>query len=374
MNNNTDQRLLDHIYAAAWDPGALEEALRALADTCRSRSAGLFHLRNGALVWEQSWNMPDGFMADFATNTAARDPRVHFGLSQPPLTLMRDDEPTMRRAMCDAGVDGFARDYDLPYTLSCTLDRSTPTDAVALYVSRSNEEGRPDAPQVDAFARYAPHFARTMALRQRVRADLAINTAARIDAGAQAPGLLGLDHQNRVRWMDGEAERFLNASEGVCLHTARLHFASHTDSHCFGRLVRDIERGAIAQDLRMGIAQRQPPGWLWLRPMRNPLPQYAARVPVLVVLRRHECDTTPEPSGLPIMPTPRQLQVLSLLAEGLMSKQIGARLGIAENTVRNHIQQLLRTLQVPTRTACVARARACGLLDRNLSTVGPDTW
>jgi DNA-binding CsgD family transcriptional regulator len=54
---------------------------------------------------------------------------------------------------------------------------------------------------------------------------------------------------------------------------------------------------------------------------------------------------------------------LRLLAQGLPSKLIGARLGIAENTVRNHIQQLLRMLRATNRSACVMRARDCGWLD-----------
>jgi DNA-binding NarL/FixJ family response regulator len=63
------------------------------------------------------------------------------------------------------------------------------------------------------------------------------------------------------------------------------------------------------------------------------------------------------------VPTQRQGEVLSLLALGLMSKQISVRLGIAENTVRNHVHGLLQMFEVSTRTACVARARAFGLVD-----------
>ena len=40
--------------------------------------------------------------------------------------------------------------------------------------------------------------------------------------------------------------------------------------------------------------------------------------------------------------TPRQLEVLRLLAEGLETPQIASRLGVAEETARNHIRALLR--------------------------------
>jgi DNA-binding NarL/FixJ family response regulator len=56
---------------------------------------------------------------------------------------------------------------------------------------------------------------------------------------------------------------------------------------------------------------------------------------------------------------------MARLAQGLMSTQIGSHPGIAGNTVRNHIQQLLRLFDVRTRTACVASARLHDLVDRS---------
>jgi PAS domain S-box-containing protein len=60
--------------------------------------------------------------------------------------------------------------------------------------------------------------------------------------------------------------------------------------------------------------------------------------------------------------TPRQREVLTLLAEGASTPQIAATLGLAEETVRNHIRQLLRRLGVHSRLAAVAHARRYGLI------------
>ena len=60
--------------------------------------------------------------------------------------------------------------------------------------------------------------------------------------------------------------------------------------------------------------------------------------------------------------TPRQREVLALLAEGASTTQIATTLGLADETVRNHIRQLLRRLGVHTRLAAVAHARREGLL------------
>jgi len=54
--------------------------------------------------------------------------------------------------------------------------------------------------------------------------------------------------------------------------------------------------------------------------------------------------------------TPRQNQVLQLLAQGLTTTDIAERLGIAEETTRNHIRLLLVELRVRTRLEAVVLA------------------
>lgn len=61
-------------------------------------------------------------------------------------------------------------------------------------------------------------------------------------------------------------------------------------------------------------------------------------------------------------PTPREDQVLRLLAAGLTTPDIAAELAIAEKTARAHVEHLRQKLAVPTRAALVARAFALGLL------------
>ena len=54
--------------------------------------------------------------------------------------------------------------------------------------------------------------------------------------------------------------------------------------------------------------------------------------------------------------TSRQRQVLDLVAAGYTNGQIARRLGIAEGTVRKHLENIHRRLRVPSRTAAVTRA------------------
>lgn len=61
--------------------------------------------------------------------------------------------------------------------------------------------------------------------------------------------------------------------------------------------------------------------------------------------------------------TPRQCEVLDLLCQGLPNKMIGRRLNLSENTIRGHVQALLATLQVSSRSEAAFMARQLGLVN-----------
>jgi DNA-binding NarL/FixJ family response regulator len=60
--------------------------------------------------------------------------------------------------------------------------------------------------------------------------------------------------------------------------------------------------------------------------------------------------------------TPREVEVLALLAEGLGNKEIAARLGISDHTVKTHVAAVFAKLDVSTRAEAVASAARLGLL------------
>ena len=82
----------------------------------------------------------------------------------------------------------------------------------------------------------------------------------------------------------------------------------------------------------------------------------ASRVPELAA-------ALPGDRAEPRMPlTARELQVLVLIADGLTNREIAQQLGMVEQSVKNHISNLLRKLRAPNRTAAVTAARQNGLL------------
>jgi DNA-binding NarL/FixJ family response regulator len=60
--------------------------------------------------------------------------------------------------------------------------------------------------------------------------------------------------------------------------------------------------------------------------------------------------------------TPRELQILELLAQGSTNKQIGSALDISDNTVRHHVNNIMDKLRVSDRTEAVATAMRSGVL------------
>lgn len=61
--------------------------------------------------------------------------------------------------------------------------------------------------------------------------------------------------------------------------------------------------------------------------------------------------------------TAREFEVVQLLALSLTNQEIGARLFVSEHTVKKHVSNILRKLQLPNRTAVVLHAREHGWTD-----------
>jgi PAS domain S-box-containing protein len=83
-------------------------------------------------------------------------------------------------------------------------------------------------------------------------------------------------------------------------------------------------------------------------------------------------DSAGAPKGAPSFDrlTPRQHEVLRLLGEGLETNDIAKRLGIADETARNHIRALLRATGAHSRLEAVVMGMRMGILDPHLTQPG----
>jgi DNA-binding NarL/FixJ family response regulator len=62
------------------------------------------------------------------------------------------------------------------------------------------------------------------------------------------------------------------------------------------------------------------------------------------------------------VPTAREIEVLHLISEGLVNREIGQRLFLSEETVKSHVRHLLAKLQARSRAHAVAVGFRRGLI------------
>ena len=79
------------------------------------------------------------------------------------------------------------------------------------------------------------------------------------------------------------------------------------------------------------------------------------RLPIDVATRLAQRMVAPELS-------PREREVLELIVKGRSNKEIGADLGVAENTVKNHVKVVLEKLNVQDRVQATTRAIQRGIV------------
>ena len=170
-----------------------------------------------------------------------------------------------------------------------------------------------------------------------------------------------VDREGRVRWQnrgavelfgDRVGEPFLHAVAQEDAHLARAQFAkkmigeARATDYVVTMLARDGRRvrcRVSAATLRQG---GEVLGMLALAYPAEPLRE--------------------SPAGRPPELTARQHEVLGLLAEGLGTGEIAERLGVAEETARNHIRALLRQLDAHSRLEAVVSGYRLGLIRPHL--------
>lgn len=123
-----------------------------------------------------------------------------------------------------------------------------------------------------------------------------------------------------------------------------------------GYVLKDADRGMLLRAIR-AVAQGEV--LLGAPIAQRVLEQFAQTVPAPGV---------PSP-GQPSTPslfdelTPREMEVLRLIAQGLRNREIAERLVISEKTVGNHISNIFDKLQVNDRSQAIVRALRSGLVE-----------
>ena len=152
---------------------------------------------------------------------------------------------------------------------------------------------------------------------------------------------LGWDAADSLELLAGPADPDPPA---VVLMADQAHAAEAWDAGARGVLPRDADSSTIMSAL-VAVAH----GLAVAGPDSTPLPPKA------------DGDAPPPPRrGIGV--TPRELEVLNLMAEGLPNKTIALRLDISEHTVKFHVNSILGKLGAHSRTEAVTRATRLGLI------------
>jgi len=117
------------------------------------------------------------------------------------------------------------------------------------------------------------------------------------------------------------------------------------DANQFFELLSDLERGEVA--LSNGMAARV-------------LEEFARQA------GRAEPATEVGEEDTPRL-TPRQREVLTLVARGLKYKEVGAALCLSESTIKYHMGEILERLHLKNRAQAIAYAARSGLAEGNLN-------
>jgi DNA-binding CsgD family transcriptional regulator len=172
-----------------------------------------------------------------------------------------------------------------------------------------------------------------------------------------------IDREGTYRWLnrgaieiigDQVGERFARFVAPEDLHRVRMHFA------------KKLIGAATSTEFPVTVVT---PGdrRVRFRVASVPLRERDAIVGVFGIAspgdRARGVDRDAKPGSAQKL-TARQYQVLALLADGNGTHEIARRLGVAQETARNHIRGLLRQLEAHSRLEAVANAHKRGLLPR----------
>lgn len=173
-----------------------------------------------------------------------------------------------------------------------------------------------------------------------------------------------IDREGRFRWLNDGARNLLGDVVGRRfkwvvapdhLHLARKQFARKIIGEA---AATEFDLTLLARDGRRVTLHI------------NSVPLHGSGDIVGILAFGFPKDSLPGPEAeeraAPAVPelTARQHEVLSLLGEGLGTREIARDLGVSEETARNHIRALLRALGARSRLQAVITAYRFGLLDR----------
>jgi PAS domain S-box-containing protein len=164
-----------------------------------------------------------------------------------------------------------------------------------------------------------------------------------------------IDRHGIIRWLNPAAIALIGDVRGLQQSSVVAPEQARTARESFTRKILGTEKSTDAE-----VVLVAPDGKRILAEVSSvPLRDGGRIVGVFGVIPRR--DDTPPPAPHPRL-TPRQNEVLHLIAAGHSTAQIADELSISLETTRNHIRRMLRALDAHSRIEALAVAHREGIL------------
>lgn len=149
------------------------------------------------------------------------------------------------------------------------------------------------------------------------------------------PVMSGIEATEMIKGMDKDARIIM-----LTIHQDREYLLKALDIGAMGYILKDADSKTLIDAVRSAYG-----GEMYIQPnmARELVDEY----------RRIKNRSVDSPAGLL---TERELEVLKLLAKGMLNKEIAGSLNISEKTVKNHISSIFRKLDVQDRTQAAVYA------------------
>jgi DNA-binding NarL/FixJ family response regulator len=352
------ERVRDFERAAQWCERAIALATRwsyrFMFAYCRSHYAGV-------LLWRGAWPAAEAELAAATGELAATFPAMAAeGIARLAELRRRQGRVAEAQALLDRldadPLRAMGSKLALLGRAALALDRGDPTAAVAFGerylrgVPAQDRVERVAGLELVARAQLAQgdlgRGARTVAELEEIAAAIAtppLRAAANAAAGALA--MAAAEHEEARRCFEDAIDLYTASGAPFEAASARLDLVPVLAA--LGRTAAAAEeaRAALAVFAELGAAGERKRATLLLHRLA---PGAAAELPS-------------PPAPAPRL-TPRELDILRLVARGLSDKEMASSLRLSEHTVHRHVANVLDKLDVPSRAAAVARAAHHGLL------------
>jgi DNA-binding CsgD family transcriptional regulator len=357
--------LVGPIYDCAINPGLWPDTLRRICDEidCQSGQIFLNDWHANRFLLKISYGIDDQWLARQSDHIAevdqsTRRPAILALPQDEPLIVSRDFSPE------DIASSRYFNEWGRPQGLidaaQLTFLRTVTRQGGAGF-GRHERFGPLGAPEIDVVRRLAPHLRRAVQVSDLLEMK-SIETevmASALDRIAAA--VIIVDAEGRVLHASERARKLLD--EGIAVRVARNRLTS-SDRSAAAKLSTALQ--AATQ-----VGNGTIPSYFGIRlPGRDDVPCLAHVMPLLGTLTRSrigalataavfvtQADSKPvrvECLAAAFDLTPAELNVLSLLADGMPLVEAASLLGIAESTARSHVKNLHRKVGVERQSELVA--------------------